>query len=156
MISTKGRKMKVKIKRLDPRAYIPEYATPGAAAVDLHAVLDEPLVLWPGETKLIGTGLSTEFPENVAMILAPRSGLGANKGIVLANGIGVIDSDFKGEIKIAAWNRNHPGDGPYTITPGERLCQAMFIPVLKADFEEAEELEETDRGDGGFGSTGRK
>ena len=134
----------------------PEYATAGAAAVDLRAALDEgaEVVLQPGQRALIPTGLSIapESPDVVAVI-AGRSGLGVKHGVSLSNGIGVIDSDYRGEIQVGLINR---GDQPFTVARGDRIAQMMFLPVLHADFLVCDELDETERGAGGFGHTGLK
>ena len=132
----------------------PEYATAGAAAVDLRAALDEgtELVLQPGERALIPTGIaiSPGSPDVVAVI-AGRSGLGVKHGVSLSNGIGVIDSDYRGEIQVGLINR---GDRPFTVARGDRIAQMLFLPVHHAGFLVCEELDETERGDGGFGHTG--
>jgi dUTP pyrophosphatase len=150
-------KLKVQIKILDPRManFIPAYATPGSAAVDLRACLDAPLHIHPGDTRLINTGISI-YTENagVAAILIPRSGLGHKHGIVLGNLIGLIDSDYQGELLISCWNRNPPGGPSYTIKHEERIAQLMFISVMQVNFELVTEFEETQRGTGGFGHTG--
>lgn len=132
---------------------LPSYATSGAAAVDLRACLEMPKTVQPGETVLIPSGIAISIhdPALVAL-LVPRSGLGIKHGIVLANTIGVIDSDYQGEIGIGIVNR---GSAPYTIEPGERVCQMMFVPVLQADLSVVTEFsKESERGAGGFGSTG--
>ncbi len=141
----------VKIKLLRG-AKMPEYATPGSAAVDLRYTGDEPLTVAPGERKLVPTGvaIAPESSEVVALLCA-RSGLAAKRGLTLANGVGVVDSDYRGEIFAAMVNL---AGEEYIIEPGERVAQLMFVPVCKANFTEAE-LNETERGDGGFGSTGR-
>jgi dUTP pyrophosphatase len=132
---------------------LPTYTTSGAAAMDLRACLDAPKTVQPGETTLIPSGIAISIhdPELVAL-LVPRSGLGIKHGIVLANTVGVIDSDYQGEIGIGILNR---GAVPYTVEPGERICQMMFVPVLQADLCVVSEFsQESDRGTGGFGSTG--
>lgn len=147
--------LNVKIK-LSRGMTAPEYATAGSAAVDLRAALDEGSVVTiaPGERLLIPTGLSIS-PEssNVVAIIAGRSGLGVKKGVSLANGIGVIDSDYRGEIQVCLINR---GSEPFEVRRGDRIAQMMFLPVLAASFVPVESLDETDRGTGGFGSTGVK
>ena len=134
----------------------PEYATPGSAAVDLRAALDEgeERILLPGERDLIPTGISIS-PENadVVAIIAGRSGLGVKQGVSLSNGIGVIDSDYRGEIQVGLINH---GDKPFLIQRGDRIAQMMFLPVCRADFDICEELDQTERGAGGFGHTGQK
>ena len=147
--------LQVKLK-LSRGMTAPEYATAGAAAVDLRAALDEgaEVVLQPGQRALIPTGLSIapESPDVVAVI-AGRSGLGVKHGVSLSNGIGVIDSDYRGEIQVGLINR---GDQPFTVARGDRIAQMMFLPVLHADFLVWDELDETERGAGGFGHTGLK
>lgn len=147
--------LNVKIK-LSRGMSAPEYATAGSAAVDLRAALDEDTVLTiaPGARSLIPTGLSIS-PESteVVAVIAGRSGLGVKKGVSLANGIGVIDSDYRGEIQVCLINR---GDEPFEVRRGDRIAQMMFLPVLSAAFLPVDSLDETDRGTGGFGSTGVK
>lgn len=148
---------KLQVKVLDPRIGneipLPEYATSGSAGLDLRACLDSPLRLNPGETQLIPTGLSIflEDPSIAAMIL-PRSGLGHKHGIVLGNLVGLIDSDYQGELMVSCWNR---GQQPFTIEVGERLAQLIIVPVIQAEFNIVEEFEATHRGEGGFGHSGR-
>ena len=145
--------MQVKYKLLDPRAKAPAYATPGAAAADLCAVLDAPLTLEPGQRAMVPTGLAIELPgpDCVALVYA-RSGLAIKQGVTLSNCVGVIDSDYRGEIKVGLVNL---GAAPVTLAPGERVAQLCIAPVWQAAFTQAEELSATDRGAGGFGSTGR-
>lgn len=145
--------MQVKYKLLDPRAKAPAYATPGAAAADLCAVLDAPLTLEPGQRAMVPTGLAIELPgpDCVALVYA-RSGLAIKQGVTLSNCVGVIDSDYRGEIKVGLVNL---GAAPVTLAPGERVAQLCIAPVWQAAFSPAEELSDTDRGAGGFGSTGR-
>ena len=145
--------IKVKIKILKNGINIPEYATPGSAAVDLRSALDGDITVLPGKRALVPTGIAIA-PETsgVVAILAARSGLSVKHGITLTNGIGVIDSDYRGEIAVSLCNIS---DTPYTVTPGERIAQLMFVPVLHADFVCTAELDGTDRGEGGFGSTGK-
>ncbi|HAY54642.1 MAG TPA: dUTP diphosphatase [Gammaproteobacteria bacterium] len=149
--------MNLKFKRLDPRVGtnwpIPEVGTPGSAGVDLRACLDEPVTLAPGETILIGTGIAIhlEDPGFCAMIL-PRSGLG-HRGLVLGNLIGLIDSDYQGELKISTWNR---GQEPQTIEPGDRIAQMVITPVIQPTFIEVDDFESSSRGEGGFGHTGTR
>jgi len=130
----------------------PEYATEGSAGLDLRACLDGPLTLSPGETKLIKTGLSVHIadPSLAAMIL-PRSGLGHKHGIVLGNLVGLIDSDYQGELMVSCWNR---GNTEFTVDVGERIAQLVLVPVVQADFEVVSEFDQSRRGEGGFGSTG--
>ena len=148
-------KLQVKIldKRLGDSIPMPTYATTGSAGLDLRACVDAPLTLEPGQTELIPTGMSIfiEDPSLCAMIL-PRSGLGHKHGIVLGNLVGLIDSDYQGQLFVSCWNR---GKTTFTVEPGERIAQLVLVPVVKADFEFVEEFTETDRGEGGFGSSGR-
>ncbi len=143
----------IQLKILDPRAAAPAYATPGAAGLDLRALLDAPLVLEPGQTTLIKTGLAIYIGNpHFAAIILPRSGLGHKHGIVLGNGTGLIDSDYQGELMVSCWNR---GQTAFTINPGERIAQLVIVPVLQATFEVVGEFHAaSDRGAGGFGSTG--
>ena len=143
----------VKYKVLDARAKVPAYATPGAAAADLCAVLDAPLTVAPMQRVLVPTGLAIELPgaHSVALVYA-RSGLSIKHGLCMANGVGVIDSDYRGEIGVGLVNL---GDSPYTVRPGDRIAQLMVTPVVRPTVVPVSELDETDRGAGGFGSTGR-
>ena len=149
---------KLQVKVLDSRIGneipMPEYATAGSAGLDLRACLDAPLTLHPGETQLIRTGLSIyiEDPSLAAMLL-PRSGLGHKHGIVLGNLVGLIDSDYQGELMVSCWNR---GKDSFTIEIGERLAQMVLVPVVQAEFEFVEEFQQTERGTGGFGHSGRQ
>ncbi|WP_370279547.1 dUTP diphosphatase [Pontibacterium sp.] len=148
---------KLQVKLLDPRIGtefpLPEYATPGSAGLDLRACLDETLTLEPGQTELIPTGLSIhiEDPNLCAMIL-PRSGLGHKHGIVLGNLVGLIDSDYQGQLFVSCWNRGHT---TFEVTPGERIAQLVLVPVVQAEFEVVDEFTDSHRGEGGFGSSGR-
>lgn len=143
----------IQLKILDPRAAAPAYATPGSAGLDLRAILDAPLVLEPGQTTLIKTGLSIYIGNpHFAAVILPRSGLGHKHGIVLGNGTGLIDSDYQGELMVSCWNR---GQAAFTINHGERVAQLVIVPVLQAQFEVVSEFHAaSDRGTGGFGSTG--
>ena len=147
---------RVRLKVLDPKIGtefpLPKRSTDGSAGVDLRACLDKPLMLSPGETELIHTGIAIhiEDPGLAAMIL-PRSGLGHKHGIVLGNLVGLIDSDYQGELLISCWNR---GSQPFRIEPGERIAQLVIVPVVQADFEVVESFAESSRGAGGFGHTG--
>jgi len=148
---------KLQVKLLDERLGnsipLPEYATRGSAGLDLRACLDAPLTLHPGETQLIPTGLAIyiEDPGLAAMIL-PRSGLGHKHGIVLGNLVGLIDSDYQGQLMVSCWNR---GQDSFTIDTGERIAQLILVPVVQAEFAIVSEFESTERGTGGFGHTGR-
>lgn len=148
----------VQLRTLDPRLGreipLPEYATDGSAGLDLRACIDRPTAIGPGETALVATGLAIHIadPGYAAMIL-PRSGLGHRHGIVLGNLVGLIDSDYQGEVLISCWNRGHE---PYVVEPGERIAQLVVVPVARARFELVEEFTETSRGTGGFGHTGRR
>ncbi len=131
---------------------LPEHATDGSAGVDLRACLDQPLTVKPGETHLIGTGIAIHIADpGFAAMLLPRSGLGHKHGIVLGNLVGLIDSDYQGELKVSCWNR---GDTEFVVKPGERICQMIIVPVVQAEYEIVEEFDESDRGAGGFGHTG--
>ncbi len=147
--------MHIDLKILDERvrAQLPHYATPGSAGLDLRACLDAAIVLNPGETQLIPTGLAMHLadPGYAAMIL-PRSGLGHKHGVVLGNLVGLIDSDYQGQLMVSMWNR---GNTPFTIEPFERIAQMIIVPVVQASFNVVDEFPESDRGAGGFGSTGK-
>lgn len=136
------------------RDQLPQYATPGAAGLDLRACTDAPIVLNPGETQLIPTGLAIHIadPGYAAMIL-PRSGLGHKHGIVLGNLVGLIDSDYQGPLMVSCWNR---GQTAFTLAPMERLAQLIIVPVMQAEFNLVEDFAASARGEGGFGSTGRQ
>lgn len=146
----------VQVKLLDERVgkefELPTYATDGSAGLDLRACLDEALVLEPGQTQLVSTGLAIflEDPTLAAMIL-PRSGLGHKHGVVLGNSVGLIDSDYQGPLMVSCFNR---GAQAYTIQPGERIAQLVIVPVLQASFDIVEDFAATERGAGGFGHTG--
>lgn len=132
---------------------VPQYATEGSAGLDLRACLDEAITLQPGEQQLIPTGIAIHMGDaNMAATILPRSGLGHKHGIVLGNLVGLIDSDYQGEIFISCWNRSNKA---FTILPAERVAQMIFVPVIKAQFELVSSFEETERGAGGFGHTGR-
>jgi len=148
---------RVEVKWLDPRLGNeiprPDYATDGSAGLDLRACLDEPLTLAPGQTELVPTGMAIHLddPELAAMIL-PRSGLGHKHGIVLGNLVGLIDSDYQGQLFVSMWNR---GNSDFTVDIGERIAQLVVVPVVQVAFEAVDEFGETERGTGGFGHTGR-
>lgn len=147
--------MKVNIKKLKEGATVPTYGTEYAAGADLYACMDESVSIAPGETVMIGTGIAMEIPEGYAGLIFARSGLSCKKGLAPANKVGVVDSDYRGEIKVALHNHNIKGDA-LTVENGERIAQISIVPYLKAEFEVKEELEETVRGANGFGSTGNR
>ena len=147
----------VQLKILDPRVgtdiQLPHLATDGSAGMDMRACIDDELVVEPGETILIPTGMAIYIADNnLAAILLPRSGLGHKHGLVLGNLTGLIDSDYQGQVFISCWNRSK---NAYVVKPGERIAQMVFIPVERVEFEVVDEFEETDRGEGGFGHSGR-
>ena len=147
--------MIIDVRLLDERLRdrLPEYATPGAAGLDLRACVDAPLILEPGTTHLVRTGIAIHIgdPGYAAMIL-PRSGLGHKNGIVLGNLVGLIDSDYQGELMVSTWNR---GSTPFTLNPLERLAQLVIVPVVQARFNLVADFSASERGAGGFGSTGK-
>ncbi len=148
---------KIQLKILDARLGqefpLPHYATEGSAGMDMRACVDAPLEIAPGETQLIPTGLAIHVEDSgLAAVLLPRSGLGHKHGIVLGNLVGLIDSDYQGQVYVSCWNR---GKDSFTISPGERIAQMVIVPVVRADFELVEEFEISERGAGGFGHTGR-
>ena len=147
--------MNIDVKILDPRleGNLPAYATPGSAGLDLRACLDAPLTLGPNAWQLVPTGIAIYLahPGYAALIL-PRSGLGHKHGIVLGNLVGLIDSDYQGQLMVSAWNRSAV---PYTITPMERIAQLVIVPVLQAEFNLVDAFTASERGEGGYGSTGR-
>jgi dUTP pyrophosphatase len=146
----------IDVKILDPRMkeLLPAYATPGSAGLDLRACIDAPLVLEPGQTVLVPTGLAIHVadPGYAAMIL-PRSGLGHKNGIVLGNLVGLIDSDYQGQLMVSTWNR---GSQAFTLQPLDRLAQLVIVPVLQVGFNVVDEFASSERGAGGFGSTGKQ
>lgn len=149
--------MKVQVKVLDKRLgqqwAMPRYATAGSAGLDLRACLDEAIQIEPGQTVLVKTGLAIYIEDtNFAGLILPRSGLGHKHGIVLGNLVGLIDSDYQGELMISVWNR---GQQTFTLEPGERLAQYVLVPVIQAEFEQVDEFAATERGAGGFGHTGQ-
>ncbi|WP_321935097.1 dUTP diphosphatase [Paraburkholderia sp. J8-2] len=147
--------MKIDIKILNERMrdQLPHYATPGSAGLDLRACLDAPITLEPGETKLVPTGLAIHVADpGYAALILPRSGLGHKHGIVLGNLVGLIDSDYQGELMISTWNRGHT---TFTLNPLERLAQLVIVPVVQAQFNIVDDFEASERGVGGFGSTGK-
>ena len=146
----------IDVKILDPRMRenLPEYATAGAAGLDLRACIDAPLLLAPGDVRLIPSGLAIHIGDPAyAAIILPRSGLGAKHGIVLGNLVGLIDSDYQGELKVSLWNR---GIAAFTIQPLDRIAQLVLIPVLQLRLNVVDEFTHSERGTGGFGSTGKR
>ena len=146
----------LQVKVLDPRIGtefpLPHYATPGSAGLDLRACLDAPLTIAPGETHLIPTGIAIHLDDaRLAAVLLPRSGLGHKHGIVLGNLVGLIDSDYQGQVMVSCWNR---GNAAFTVVPGERIAQMVIVPVVQVRFEVVDEFTESQRGAGGFGSSG--
>ncbi|MCX4170613.1 MULTISPECIES: dUTP diphosphatase [Paraburkholderia] len=147
--------MKLDLKILDARMreQLPAYATTGSAGLDLRACLDEPLPLKPGETALVPTGLAIHVADpGYAALILPRSGLGHKHGIVLGNLVGLIDSDYQGQLMISTWNR---GTTTFVLNPMERLAQLVIVPVVQAEFNIVDDFETSERGAGGFGSTGK-
>lgn len=147
---------KIDLKILDPRIGtefpLPEYATPGSAGMDLRALIDTPLQVNPGDTHLIPTGLAIYIGDpGLCATILPRSGLGHKKGIVLGNLVGLIDSDYQGQLMVSVWNR---GQESFTMQPGERIAQLVFMPVVQAEFKVVEDFSSSERGEGGFGSSG--
>lgn len=148
----------IELKVLDPRLGtefpLPAYATDGSAGIDLRACLDGEHVLAPDETLLVPTGMAVHIADpSLAAVLLPRSGLGHKHGIVLGNLVGLIDSDYQGQVFVSCWNR---GNDSFTIAPGERIAQMVFVPVVQASFRVVDEFTPTERGEGGFGHSGRQ
>ncbi|MGZ8272603.1 MAG: dUTP diphosphatase [Burkholderiaceae bacterium] len=147
--------MRIDVRILDERlrAMLPSYATPGAAGLDLRACVDAPLVIEPGSTHLVKTGIAVHLADpGYAALILPRSGMGHKHGIVLGNLVGLIDSDYQGELMVSTWNR---GSTPFTLNPLERLAQLVIVPVVQAHFNIVDQFSASERGPGGFGSTGR-
>ncbi len=147
----------IELKILDTRIGnefpLPEYATPGSAGLDLRACLDAAIELAPGDTQLIPTGLAIHIADpGLCATILPRSGLGHKHGIVLGNLVGLIDSDYQGQLMVSVWNR---GNTTFTIQPGERIAQLVFMPVVQASFNIVDDFDTSERGEGGFGSSGR-
>jgi dUTP pyrophosphatase len=145
----------IELRVLDERIrpHLPAYATPGSAGMDLRACIDAPIVVAPGRTELVPTGVSIHIGDpGLAAVILPRSGLGHKHGIVLGNLVGLIDSDYQGPLMVSCWNRGHE---PFTLHPLDRLAQLVIVPVVQARFEVVEGFEESARAAGGFGSTGR-
>ena len=152
---TRSRRLLIRV--LDPRVGreipLPAYATDGSAGLDLRACLDAPVTLEPGQTHLVPTGFAIHLEDpGLAAVLLPRSGLGHKHGIVLGNLVGLIDSDYQGQVMVSVWNR---GAHPFTISPGERIAQMIVMPVVQVELEVVQEFSESGRGSGGFGSSGR-
>jgi len=146
--------LKILDSRIGSKFPLPTYATSGSAGLDLRACLDANIILNPGETILVPTGLAIYIGDpNIAATILPRSGLGHKHGIVLGNLVGLIDSDYQGQLQVSMWNR---GDKSFTIEPGERIAQLVFLPVIQADFNLVEDFKQTERGEGGFGHSGTK
>lgn len=148
---------KIDLKILDSRIGnlfpLPAYATEGSAGLDLRACLDEALIVEPGQTHLVPTGLAIHINDpGLAATILPRSGLGHKHGIVLGNLVGLIDSDYQGQLMVSVWNR---GQDTFTIEPGDRIAQLVFVPVVQAEFNIVEDFDATQRGEGGFGHSGR-
>ncbi|MFZ8886075.1 MAG: dUTP diphosphatase [Steroidobacteraceae bacterium] len=148
---------KLKVRVLDPRVGdslpLPTHATPGSAGMDLRACIDAPLTLAPGQAELVPTGIAIHLDDpGLAAMLLPRSGLGHKHGVVLGNLVGLIDSDYQGQLMVSAWNR---GSAPYVIQPGERIAQMVIVPVVQAECVVVEDFAASERGEGGFGSSGR-
>ena len=146
---------KLDVKILDPRMrdQLPRYATSGAAGLDLRACIDQPITLAPGQTELVPTGIAIHVDDpGLAAVILPRSGLGHKHGIVLGNLVGLIDSDYQGQILVSTWNR---GNAPFVLNPMERLAQLVVVPVVQVELNIVEDFPESSRGAGGFGSTGR-
>lgn len=145
--------MQMRVKKLNPKAKIPTYGTNRSAGADLYVCLEEPVTIGPGDTAFLSTGIAIAVPEGYAGLVFARSGLGCKRGLAPANKVGVIDSDYRGEVRVAL--HNHSGQSQ-TIEDGERIAQLVVVPVLAPELVETEELDDTERGAGGFGSTGRK
>ncbi|WP_406665507.1 dUTP diphosphatase [Gallaecimonas sp. GXIMD1310] len=150
-------KTPIQLKILDPRVGtefpLPAYATDGSAGMDLRAIIDGPIELAPGDTTLLPTGLAIYIADpGLCATILPRSGLGHKHGIVLGNLVGLIDSDYQGQLMVSVWNR---GQDSFTINPGERIAQLVFLPVVQARFDFVEDFNATERGEGGFGHSGR-
>lgn len=142
----------IRVKRLHPNAVLPTYGSSEAAGADLYACLDEAVAIQPGEVFWVPTGIALEVPKGCAGLIYARSSMGAKRGLAPANKVGVIDSDYRGEIRVVLLNHSKE---PQTVAPGERIAQFVITPVLTPQYEEVETLSDTDRGTGGFGSTGK-
>ena len=147
------RKLEVKILDERIRGMLPHYATPGAAGLDLRACVEAPLILAPGQSQLVSSGIAIHVADpGYAAVILPRSGLGSKNGIVLGNLVGLIDSDYQGPLMVSLWNR---GGAAFTVQPLDRIAQLVVVPVVQVEFEVVEEFAASQRGAGGFGSTGR-
>ena len=146
-------KQTLKFKKLDARATPPTYGSAFSAGADLYACMDEAVTIAPGQAQFIHTGLAMEIPVGYAGLVYARSGVATKKGIAPANKVGVVDSDYRGELMVCLYNQSSEA---YTVSPGERIAQIVITPVLAVEFVEAEELSDTARGAGGFGSTGKR
>lgn len=149
---------RLQVRILDPRIGtdypLPAYATPGSAGMDLRACIDGPLQLAPGQTSLLPTGIAIHIADpGLAAVILPRSGLGHKHGIVLGNLVGLIDSDYQGQLMVSCWNR---GQEPFTVHPGDRIAQLVLVPVVQAEFAIVDSFDESERGAGGFGSSGHQ
>ena len=149
---------RLQVRILDPRIGtdypLPAYATPGSAGMDLRACIDGPLRLAPGQTSLLPTGIAIHIADaGLAAVILPRSGLGHKHGIVLGNLVGLIDSDYQGQLMVSCWNR---GQEPFTVQPGDRIAQLVLVPVVQAEFAIVDSFDESERGAGGFGSSGHQ
>lgn len=142
----------IEIKKINEKAHVPEYATPGAAGMDIYACMDSEIEIKPQTTAMIPTGIAISIPEGFAALIYARSGLATKYGIALSNGVGVIDSDYRGEVKIGLVNLSKE---TYTVFPGDRIAQMVITPVARAKINLVDRLDDTVRGSGGFGSTGR-
>jgi len=148
------KKLDVKILDARMRDELPHYATSGSAGLDLRACIDEPITLAPGQTELIPTGIAIHLDDpGLAAVILPRSGLGHKHGIVLGNLVGLIDSDYQGQIFVSTWNR---GNTPFVLNPLERLAQLVVVPVVQVELNVVDDFDESSRGAGGFGSTGKR
>lgn len=146
--------VKIMDSRLGGEWPLPAYATPGSAGMDLRACINEALILEPGQTELLPTGMAIHVADpGLCAMLLPRSGLGHKHGVVLGNLVGLIDSDYQGQLMVSCWNR---GNTSFTVEPGERIAQMVLVPVVQAEFKVVEEFNESERGAGGFGHSGRQ
>ena len=150
----KAIELKILDSRIGTKYPLPTYATPGSAGLDLRALLDAPLTLKPGQTELIPTGIAIHIGDaNLCATILPRSGMGHKHGIVLGNLVGLIDSDYQGQLMVSTWNR---GQADFTIQPGDRIAQLVFMPVVQAEFSLVTDFDQSERGEGGFGHSGRQ